>query len=71
MVAGRDSQGLWEGHVYTAIFQMDNQQGLIVYHKELYSKLCGSLHGSGVWGRTDTCICMAESFAFHLKLPQH
>ena len=23
--------------------------------------LCGSLDGRGVWGRTDTCICMAES----------
>ena len=24
--------------------------------------LCGSLDGSGVWGRMDTCIWMAESF---------
>ena len=23
--------------------------------------LCGSLDGSGIWGRMDTCICMAES----------
>jgi len=23
--------------------------------------LCGSLDGRGVWGRTDTCIRMAES----------
>ena len=22
--------------------------------------LCGSLNGRGVWGRMDTCICMAE-----------
>ena len=22
---------------------------------------CGSLHGRGVWGRMDTCVCMAES----------
>ena len=28
---------------------------------ELYSILCGSLDGQGVWGRMDTCICMAES----------
>ena len=27
-----DSSGLWEGHVHTAIFKMDNQQNL------LYSK---------------------------------
>ena len=23
--------------------------------------LCGSLDGRGVWGRRDTCTCMAES----------
>ena len=27
---GRDSQGVWDGHVHTAIFKMDNQQGPIV-----------------------------------------
>ena len=31
LLGGRDSQGLWEGHVHTAIFKMDNQQGPIVY----------------------------------------
>ena len=35
MVAGgrmesRDSQGVWNEHVYTAMFKMDNQQGSIV-----------------------------------------
>ena len=28
---------------------------------ELCSGLCGSLDGRGVWGRMETCICMAES----------
>jgi len=29
---------------------------------ELCSMICGSsLDGRGVWGRMDTCICMAES----------
>ena len=41
---------------------MDNQQGPTVQHVELCSMLCGSLDGRGVWGRIDTCICMAESF---------
>ena len=27
---GRDSSGLWEGHVHSAVFEMDNQQGPIV-----------------------------------------
>ena len=30
-------------------------------HRELCSMLRGSLDGKGVWGRLDTCICMAES----------
>ena len=25
--AGRNSLGVWDGHVHTAIFKMDNQQG--------------------------------------------
>ena len=33
----------------------------LVQHTKLCLTLCGSLDGSGVWGRTDTCICMAES----------
>ena len=45
---------------------MNSQQG---YHMELCSMLCGSPDGRGVWGRMDTCICMAE-FTIHLKLSQ-
>ena len=33
MVAGgKDSQGLWEGHVHTIIFTIDNEQGSSVQH---------------------------------------
>ena len=28
---------------------------------EFCSMLCDGLDGRGVWGRMDTCICMAES----------
>ena len=41
---------------------MDNQQGPTVEHSELCSMLCGGLDGRGLWGRMDTCMCMAESF---------
>ena len=58
---GRDSQGVWDGHVHTAIFKMDNQQGPTVQHRELCLMFCGSLDGRGVWGRMDTYLCMAES----------
>ena len=43
------------------MFKMDSQQSPTVQHMELCSILCGSLDGGGVWGRVDTCICMAES----------
>ena len=57
----RDSYGVWDQHVYTGIFKMDNQQGPTVQYSELCSVLCGSLDGRGVWGRMDTRIDMAES----------
>ena len=57
----RDSSGVWDGHLYTAIFKMDNQQGPTVEHMELCSMLCGGLDGRGAWGGMNTCVCMAES----------
>ena len=57
----RDGQGVWNGHVHTTVFKMDNQQGPTVEHRELCSVLCGSLDGRAVWGRMDTCICPTES----------
>ena len=32
----------------------------LLQHMDLWSMLCGSLDGKGVWGRTDTCMCTAE-----------
>ena len=43
---------------------MHTQQGPPVWHRELFSVLCGSVDGSGVWGRVDTCIHMAESLHY-------
>ena len=57
----RDSQGIWDQHVHTAAFKMDNQQCPSVQHMELCSMLCGSLDGKREWVRMDTYICMAES----------
>ena len=57
---GRDSQGVWDGHGHTAVFHMENQQGPAGQHRALCSKSCGSLDGRGVWGRMDTCTCVAE-----------
>ena len=55
---GRDGWGVWDRHVHTTIFKVDDQQGPAVQHGELCSMLCGSLNGRGVWGRMDTGICM-------------
>ena len=49
--------------MHAAIFKMNNQQGPAV-HRDLCSVLYGSLDGRGVWGRMDTCICMAESLHY-------
>ena len=37
---GRDSQGVGDGHVHTAIFKIDNQQGPTVKYRELFSIFC-------------------------------
>ena len=43
---------------------MNNQQGPTVKHREVYSMLCDSLDGRGVWGRMDAWISMAESLCY-------
>ena len=48
VVRENDSQGLWDSHVHTAVFKMDNQQRPIVEHMELCSMLCASLDGKRV-----------------------
>ena len=60
-------QGVWDGHVHTAILKMDNQQGPFVQYRELCSMLYSSLDRRGVWRRMDTCVCMAESHGCSLE----
>ena len=42
-MGGKDSSGVWDGHVHAAIFKKDNQQGPTVQHRELCLMLWGSL----------------------------
>ena len=64
---GTDSGGVWEGHVHTALFKMENQR-----RPTRILLLCVSLDGTGFWGRMDTCIYIWLSpFTVHLKLPQY
>ena len=65
---GRESQGVWDGRGHTAVFHMENQQRLAAGQlRELCSMSCGSLDGRGVWRRTDTRVCVAESCCCSLK----
>ena len=64
-MGGRDSLGVWDGHVHTAIFKMHNQQGFTVQHMEFCSMLCGSLDGRGVWRRMDTCVYVWLKYTLH------
>ena len=58
---GGKGQRVRNGNVHTVIFKMDNQQTPTIQNMKLCTKLCSSLDGRGVWGRMDTCMCMAES----------
>ena len=66
VAGGRDSQGVWEGHVHTAILKTDNQQGLIA-HSIAHGTLL-DVRWKPAWevglGRMDTCPCMAESLRY-------
>ena len=71
IIACGEYEGMGEGIVrdlgmdmYTLLClkQIINKELLfLVQHTKLCLMLCGSLDGSEVWGRTDRCICMAES----------
>ena len=61
MVGVRDSQGIQDGHVHGTLFRIDNQQGPTIQYRELCSMSCDILDARGVWGRMNTCTCMAES----------
>ena len=61
IVGRRESQGVGDRCVHTAILKMDNQQGPTVSHRNLCSMLHGSLDGKGVCRRMDTCMYMAGS----------
>ena len=60
LLGGRDSQGVWNGHVHTATFKVDNNMD-VLYSIWNSVQLCGSLDGRGICGRMDTQICIAES----------
>ena len=61
-------QGIWGGHVHSAIFRIDNQQGPTVYHRELCSVVCGSLERREFGGEWIHAYVWLSPFTVHLKL---
>ena len=66
---GRENQGVWDRHVLTAIFKMDNQQGPTVQHRDLCSMLCAVWMGGEFGGEWIHVYVWLSHFAVHLKLP--
>ena len=65
---GRDSLGVWDGQVHTALFQMGNQQGPTIQHRQLCSGSCGSLDGREFDGERTQVYVRLSSLAVHLEL---
>ena len=47
-MGSRDSYGVWNSHVHTAIFKMDDQQGPTVEQRKLNSIFCNNLNGKRI-----------------------
>ena len=59
---GKGMAGDFRKVMYTLLcLEWITKRNLLLQHMELCSVLCVRLDGRGVWGRMDTCICMAES----------
>ena len=63
MVTGGTVRGeiVWDQHVPTVMFKMDNQQDATVWHRELCSMYVAAWMGGTFGGEMDTCVCMTES----------
>ena len=48
---GRDRLGVWDWHVHTTIFKIDNQQGPTLLHRECCSIFCNNLNRKIIWKR--------------------
>ena len=66
---GRDSQGLWEGHVHTAMFKMDNQQRPIVCTWSSAQCYVAAWMGGEFGGEWIHVYVWLSPFAVHLRLP--
>jgi len=63
------SLGSWHLHVHTALFKINDQQGLTVKHRELCPMSWGSLDGKAVLGKRMHVYGRPSPSAVHLDLP--
>ena len=68
---GRDSQGVGDGHVHTAIFKIDNQQGHSVYTRNSAQCYVPAWMGGEFEGERIHVYVWLSTSAVHLKLSQH
>ena len=67
----RDSWGVWEGHVHTGVFKMDNQQDLLYSIWNSAQCYVPAWMGRGFGGEWIHIYGWLSPFSVHLKLPQH
>ena len=58
---GRDKLGVRDWHIPAVIYEIDNQQGSTIEHRELYSIFSNKLYGEIIWKRMTVCTCITES----------
>ena len=63
--------GEWHQRVHTALFKINDQQGLTVKHRELCSTSCGSPDGRAVLWKGVHVYRQLRTSAVHLEWPRH
>ena len=62
---GKGQLGIWGWTCTHCCIKWMTNKDLLYSTKNSAQQLCGSLDGRGVWGKMDTCICVAEKMAPH------
>ena len=68
-VGGRDSWGIWDGHIHTAVFKWITNEDLLYTHGTQLKVM--RLGGKGVGGEWVLLYVWLRPFTAHLKLSQY
>ena len=58
-------KGVWDWHVHTAIFRIDNQQGPTIWYKKLCSILFNSLNGKRIHKLLERVCKVCVVYIYH------